>query len=160
MRFSSGAVREPRRYNQPAVEEVAAVFVGADGHPPSHKDIVVYPCGQEKHRVSELNPDVDPMSYILLFPRKGPPGWCPGLKHYSNGTQPAAIRTRLTTLQCYAHQLMRREPPEGQEEASILPHAAGRLFQQYCVDAYCKAEGQRLHWYRNNQANFSTLRCE
>ena len=34
---------------------------------------------------------------------------------------------------------------------SILPHAGGRLFQQYCVDAYCKAEGQRLHWCRNNQ---------
>ena len=43
------------------------------------------------------------------------------------------------------------------EDASILPHAAGRLFQQYCVDAYCKAEGQRLHWCRNNQ---DTLRTE
>ena len=42
------------------------------------------------------------------------------------------------------------------EGASILPHAAGRLFQQYCVDAYCKAEGQRLHWFRNNQALLRT----
>jgi hypothetical protein len=41
MRFSSDAVREPRRYNCPAVEEVAAVFVGADGGPPAHKDIGV-----------------------------------------------------------------------------------------------------------------------
>jgi len=158
MRFSSDAVREPRRYNQPAVEEVAAVFVGADGHPPSHKDIVVYPRGQEKHRVSELNPDVDPMSYILLFPRGTPQGWCPDLKHASDDSKPAAIRTRLTTLQFYAHQLMRRKPLEEGQEAftSILPHAAGRLFQQYCVDAYCKAEGQRLHWYRNNQAKLRT----
>ncbi len=147
LRFSSDAVREPRRYDQPAVEEVAAVFVGADGHPPSHKDIVVYPRGQEKHRVSELNPDVDPMSYILLFPRKGPPGWCPDLKHYSNGTQPAAIRTRLTTLQFYAHQLMRRKVMKDEEAfTSILPHAAGRLFPQYCVDAYCQETGPRLPW--------------
>ena len=60
MRFSSKAGLDPRRYNQPAVEEVAAVFVGADGGPPSHKDIVVYPRGQEKHRVSELHSCVHP----------------------------------------------------------------------------------------------------
>ena len=145
MRFSSDAARDPRRYNQPAVEEVAAVFVGADGGPPTHKDIVVYPRGQEKHRVSELHACVDPMSYILLFPRGYPDGWSPDLKHCSDHLSPQAKRTRLTTLQFYAHRLMRRK------DASILPHAGGRLFQQYCVDAYCKAEGQRLHWCRNNQ---------
>ena len=48
-------------------------------------------------------------------------------------------------MQFYAHQLMRREG------GSILPHAAGRLFQQYCVDAYTKMEAQRLHWVRKNQ---------
>jgi len=75
MRFSSDAVRESGRYNRPTVEEVAAVFVGADGGPPSRKDIVVYPRGQEKHRISELHSSVDPMSYVLLFPRGAPPGW-------------------------------------------------------------------------------------
>ena len=90
------------------------------------------------------------MSYVLLFPRGGPPGWCPELKHAVTSSTPTAQRTRLTTLQFYAHQLMRREG------GSILPHAAGRLFQQYCVDAYCKAEGQRLHWCRNNQDKLRT----
>ena len=145
MRFSSATMREPGRYNRPTVEEVAAVFVGHDGAPPSHKDIVVYPRGQEKHRVSELHSCVDPMSYVLLFPRGAPQGWCPDLAHDPNHTRPGAIQTRLTLLQYYAHYLMRREP------GIVLPHAAGRLFQQYCVDAYCKAEGQRLHWCRNNQ---------
>ena len=150
MRFSSDAVREPRRYNSPAVEEVAAVFVGADGGPPTHKDIVVYPRGHEKHRVSELHSCVDPMSYVLIFPRGSPHGWSPNLTHSSQPGAKTAVRTRLTALQYYAHRLMRREG------ASILPHATGRLFQQYCVDAYCKAEGQRLHWCRNNQDKLRT----
>ena len=96
MRFSSDALREPRRYNRPAVEEVAAVFVGADGDPPSHKDIVVYPRGQEKHRVSELHACVDPMSYILLFPRGFPQGWCPELKHSPDHIAPAATRMAVS----------------------------------------------------------------
>ena len=150
MRFSSDTVREPGRYNRPTVEEVAAVFVGADGGPPSHKDIVVYPRDQEKHRVSELHSCVDPMSYILLFPRGAPEGRCPDLTHSPYHSAPTAIRTRLTTLPFYAHQLMRRL------NGSILPHAAGRLFPQYCVDAYCKAEGQRSHCCRNNQAKLRT----
>ena len=53
-------------------------------------------------------------------------------------------------LQFYSHQLMRRT------NASILPHAAGRLFQQYCVDAYTKTEAMRLNWVRHNQANLRT----
>ena len=110
MRFSSEAARDPRRYNKPAVEEVAAVFVGEhDGGPPSHKDIVVYPRGQEKRRVSELHSCVDPMSYILIFPRGSPQGWCPDLEHNSECVAEGAKHTRLTTLQFYAHQLMQNQ---------------------------------------------------
>ena len=32
-----------------------------------------------------------------------------------------------------------------------MPHGAGRLFQQYLVDAYAKIESQRLDWVRANQ---------
>ena len=32
-----------------------------------------------------------------------------------------------------------------------LPHSAGRLFQQYLVDAYSKVESQRLEWVLRNQ---------
>jgi hypothetical protein len=111
---------------------------------------VVYPRGHAKRRVSELHSCVDPVSYVLLFPRGMPHGWSPNLTHSSQPGAQTAVRTRLTALQYYAHRLMRREG------ASILPHATGRLFQQYCVDAYCKAEGQRLHWCRNNQDKLRT----
>ena len=95
--------------------------------------------------MSELHEIVDPLSYPLLFPKGKPLGWTTTMIHSCEHQSKNAKRTRLTVLQFYAHQLMRREG------ASILPHAAGKLFQQYCVDAYCKAEGQRLCWMRNNQ---------
>ena len=145
MRFSASAERNQRRYNQPTVDEVAALFVGTDGAPPTNKDIVVYPRMEGKHRVSELHAFVDPMSYPLLFPTGTPLGWNTELLHCEDFRSEAQKRIRLTAMQFYSHQLMQRE------DGCILPHAGGRLFQQYCVDAYCKTEGQRLHWVRNNQ---------
>ena len=152
MRFAAGD-NDPKRYNKPSVSEVAAIFIGQDGAPPTNKDIVVYPRDENKHRVSELHRYVDPMSYPLLFPRGFPEGWSEGLQHSHQHRSSAGKRTRITLLQYYSHRLMRRTG----ERESILPHAGGRLFQQYCVDAYCKAEGQRLQWLRYNQ---NALRAE
>ena len=36
------------------------------------------------------------------------------------------------------------------EEFSPIHHG-GRLFQQYCVDAYTKVESNRLRWFNSNQ---------
>ena len=44
---------------------------------------------------------------------------------------------------------MQRQPADTLE--CELPHAAGRLFQQYIVDAYAKVESQRLNWVVQNQ---------
>ena len=124
--------------------------MGDDGAPPGNRDIVVYPRQEHQHRVSELHPAVDPMSYPLLFPRGTPEGWSTDLVHDPDHQSKAKRRTRLTMLQFYSNRLMRREG------ASILPHAGGRLFQQYCVDAYTKTEAQRLNWVRFNQAKLRT----
>ena len=75
MRFSSAAVRDAHRYNQPTVEEVAAIFVADDGAPPSNRDIVIYPRSGEPRKESELSEDVDPMCYPILFPNGVPKGW-------------------------------------------------------------------------------------
>ena len=40
--------------------------------------------------------------------------------------------------------------------SSHLPHAAGRLFQQYCVDVFSRIEAERIDFARRNQ---SMLRC-
>ena len=59
------------------------------------------------------------MSYILLFPRGSPGGWCPDLQHAPDFVKEGAIRTRLTTLQFYAHQLMHRRKENENYEMKI-----------------------------------------
>ena len=89
--------------------------------------------------VSFLSPHVDPLTYVLLFP-DGLMGWHDGLKHRAD--QRTNTNQRLTSGQFYAHRLMVFDPE------NPLPHGAGMLFQQYVVDAYCRAEAQRLNYLR------------
>ena len=56
-------------YNLPTVNEIAVIFEGEDGRPPSNVDIQVYPKHQRGiHKISYLSSNSDPMSYPLLFP--------------------------------------------------------------------------------------------
>jgi hypothetical protein len=68
---------DPRRYNLPTVNEVAAVVPG-DGEEEveQHRDIVLrYKDGGLKY-ISHLHPFYSPLHYILLFPN-GDQGWHP-----------------------------------------------------------------------------------
>jgi len=140
--FKAKTSEDVRRYNHPSVREVAAVFIGSDGAPPDNRDIRVWPRDESVYNIPEQNEHVDPLTYVLLFP-EGLAGWHEKLKHCR--THSTAKYTRLTTLQFYSHRLMifDKENP--------LPHAAGLLFQQYLVDAYCRAEAQRLAYIRMHQ---------
>ena len=60
-----------------------------------------------------------------------------------------ASQLRITLAEFYAHRLMVRIPASSPYVE--LPHAAGRLFQQYIVDAYGKLETSRLEWVTRNQ---------
>ena len=131
-----------RRYNQPTVREVAAVFAGPDGAPPTNRDIVVWPKEEAAYRVSERNDLVDPLSYALLFPN-GTAGWSETLRHRSE--QQTKTYNKITAAQFYAHRLMVRDPE------NPVPHGAGLLFQQYLVDVYCRVEGMRLAYLRSHQ---------
>ena len=139
-----------RRGNAPVNNEVAAVFVGDDGAPPTTRDVVVYPRDQplEKiHITSQLN---DPLTYPLLFPH-GDLGWnTEMLYNLDNQVLRRNQRDRVSMKEFYQHRIAVRP------EFSAL-HNAGKLFQQYLVDAYTKIEGERLHWYRTNQA---TIRAD
>ena len=137
---------DKRRYNAPS-DEIAAVFLGDDGAPPGNHDIVVYPRDQPLRQISYLNKHCDPMMYPVLFPT-GLFGWDPSLQH--NQTFQTASRTKLTQLQFYSYQLAVRP------NFSAL-HRAGKLFQQYIVDAYVKTEAERLKFIQLHQ---SQLRVE
>ena len=139
MRMLEGEDR--RRYNAARHEEVAAIFIGEDGAPPVGCEIVVYPCDQPLRQINHLSANVDPMSYPLLFPR-GDAGWDTSLTH--DDDRRTRERYKLTQLQYYAYRLAVRE-------GFSAIHRAGKLLQQFSVDAYVKVEGQRLDFLNRNQ---------
>jgi len=61
-------------------DEVPMVFVGDDGAPPIHRDIVVYPRDHPLQQISFISANCDPMIYPLLFPR-GDSGWHQDITH-------------------------------------------------------------------------------
>ena len=133
---------DQRRYNEPTHDEVAAVFIGEDGAPPANRDVVIYPKNTPPQRISYMSCNLDPMCYPLLFPR-GDLGWYNAMHHVEE--HQTTTRTRVTMQQFYCYRMAIRE------EFSPI-HSAGKLFQQYAVDAYVKTEGCRLYYIRNNQA--------
>ncbi|KAJ8885702.1 hypothetical protein PR048_011900 [Dryococelus australis] len=76
------------------------------------------------------------MTYLLLFPL-GEPG-------YTCGQQHTFIVGKLRN-KFYTYQIM-------QCHGFSILHYSGKLFQQYVVDSYCKAEAIRLWYIRDNQA--------
>ncbi|XP_065679837.1 uncharacterized protein LOC136094151 [Hydra vulgaris] len=69
-----------RRYNLPSHDELAVVFVGEDGAPPTSREVVIYPRGHPLKIVSSMSANLDPMVYPLFFSR-GDAGWHNQLVH-------------------------------------------------------------------------------
>lgn len=125
---------DQRRYNAPTSNEIAMIFVDTDGEPPFERDIRIYPKNPEDPRkqfvnLSILSPNMDPMTYSLLYPY-GEPGWQPSMKcnPYPN-VQVNAVRTNVSMLQYKVAQTAIRD-----EFNPIL--SAGKLTQQWIVDSY------------------------
>ena len=153
---------DQRRYNAPRVNEVAIVFQNADGEPPLERDLIIHckitdPNSRQTERISVLDPNLEPMVYPLLFPF-GHQSWSIDLRLSYN---PLAIhnirrpistnpRTRVTQMQYYGYRFSIRN-----EFNQFL--SAGKLTQQYFVDAYVKTEANRLNYLRQNQ---NALRVE
>ena len=108
------------------------------GAPPVNRDIIIYPRDRPPQRISYMSCNLDPMSYPLLFPR-GDPGWHNAIEHVAE--QQTSIRNKVTMQQYYNYRIAIRE--------TFSPiHSAGKLFQQYAVDAYVKTEGCRLYFIK------------
>jgi hypothetical protein len=153
-----------RRYNAPKVNEVAVIFQNADGEPPLERDLLIHckvnandPNAKRTQRISILDPNLEAMVYPLLFPY-GDQSWFPGLKLSYTPTALLNIRrppsanprVRISQMQYYGHRLSIRD-----EFNPFL--SAGKLTQQYFVDAYVKTEANRLNYIQFNQ---SKLRVE
>jgi hypothetical protein len=133
---------DQRRYNAPLHDEVAVVFVGNNGAPPTHRDIIIHPRNEPPKNMLYTSPHTDPMVYPILFPH-GEPGWYVGMPHNENRTQ---VRNTVTLLQFYSYKLAARN--------CFSPiFWAGKLFQQYIVDSYVRTEAARLSYIKQNQSN-------
>lgn len=143
-----------RRYNAPRNNEVAVIFLNDNGEPPLDRDLLIHcrpnencPNNRMTERISILDPNLEPLVYPLLFPF-GDQSWgidIP-LKRRPTALRNIAAnpRTRVSQLQYYGYRLSVRN-----EFNPFL--SAGKLTQQYLVDAYVKTEANRLNYIRQNQ---------
>jgi hypothetical protein len=136
---------DPRRYNNPRVNEVAIIFQNADGEPPLERDLLIHlrpvstePAVPRVQRINVLDPNLEPMVYPLMLPY-GDQGWSTTLQLQGSG-----VRERITQMQYYGYRLAVRE-----EFNPFLNF--GKLTQQFIVDAYVKTEANRLNFIRTNQ---------
>jgi hypothetical protein len=137
---------DPRRYNAPKANEVAIVFSNTDGEPPLERDLIIHLRGNQTNtnepkvkRISVLDPNLEPMVYPLLFPH-GDQGWSSCIS-----LQGAKVRTRVTQMQYYGYRFAVRD--------GFNPLLnAGKLTQQFFVDAFVKTEANRLNYLRMNQS--------
>jgi len=142
MRLRHEKHHDHRRYNLPTANEVAVVFEDDDGQPPFNRDFRVHlrSCCRTK-RISILNSHLDPMVYPLLFPQCEE-GWCDLIERKN--------KKRVSQMEFYSYRISIRD-----EFNPIL--RGGKLFQQYVVDAFCKAEANRLNYIKTHQED---LRAE
>nr|XP_049460965.1 uncharacterized protein LOC120947674 [Anopheles coluzzii] len=177
---------DQRRYNAPTADEVGGVFVCDDttGATEHTRDIVLqHRATGYLQPVFDTNQLADALQYPILFPR-GETGWTYGMPKVQRRTRQQQQPSRPTSssngaahidenddaaedpnleldgADRSANQITPREYAAyriaWRENAQTLMHRAGRLFQQYCVDQYCKIEMQRLKYLREHQAQLRT----
>ena len=107
------------------------------------RDIVLHLRGNnELIRISECHPAYLPLHYVLLFPY-GELGWEPQLKQW-DVLRGQPTNDHLTQLQFYSYRLFEWST----EYSTIL--RAGKLFQEFLVDAWASTEQNRLNYNRLN----------
>lgn len=149
MTFTRDRQSDKRRYNAPTSNEIAMVFVNDDGEPPFERDIRIYPVNplnpnQPFINLHILSPNMDPMTYPILFPY-GEPGWQTNWQCESYpGAQANKVRHNVSMLQYKVALTAIRDI-----YSPIL--AAGKLSQQWIVDSYLQVEANNLNYVRQNQ---------
>lgn len=137
--------KDPRTYNLPTADEVAALIVGDLGNEDVGRDIIVRDVNGFLTRLHETHTSFIPLQYPLLFPY-GEDGFQEeipySVEYCSNKSKK---RFRVTMREFIAYRIQDRKTEHGNIVLSR------RLFQQFLVDSYTMIESQRLSFIRNNQ---------
>ncbi|XP_035837147.1 uncharacterized protein LOC110892742 [Helianthus annuus] len=132
-----------KNYEMPSTRTLGAIICDNDPLATDY-DIVIHSKDGNPRRVSKLHSSYMPLQYPLLFPF-AEQGWSPDLR-LSGRT--LSEDQNLTMNMFYAYQIHDRIG------VYTLLLKAGRLLQQYLVDAYVCIEQCRLDYYRANQNRF------
>ncbi|KAG5536765.1 hypothetical protein RHGRI_024259 [Rhododendron griersonianum] len=142
LHYSSSTDR--RRYNVPTADEIAIILPGDGTEKSGMRDIVLHLRGTNGlMRVNECHPAYLPLHYVLLFSR-GELRWEPEMRHWDERNKQYTDK-RLTQMEFYSFRLFQRNS----EYSTILQ--AGKLFQEFIVDAWAATEQNRLNFHRLNQ---------
>ena len=155
-----------RCYNLPteaARNEIAVILPGDGDQPQDSRDIILYRRhGQPLQRISEMHPMYLPLHYVLLFPT-GQLGWHKRMLRADADDAPTAAdenddgiavrnnaqvqkRRYVTQAEWYRYRLF---PRVGESPHLFM---AGKLLQEFIVDAWAITEQSRLTFIKLNQA--------
>jgi len=151
LRLFRGRNKDPRVYNTPSCDEIAALIVGDFGNMDVGRDIVVKKCSGELTRLHETHTAFIPLQYPLMFPY-GEDGYQEDIPiRESHSKTKSRVRVRISLREFIAFRIQQRAV-----EAGNIVNAC-RLFQQFLVDCYTMVEAQRLSFIRANQ---KLIRCD
>ncbi|PIA64661.1 hypothetical protein AQUCO_00100252v1 [Aquilegia coerulea] len=126
--------RDAREYNLPSSNEVAALLIGNN----------VEKIAGGLQRITELHPSYMAMQYPILFPY-GEDGFRTKILYNGLVVPRGRGRSTVSIREYYAFRIQQRE----NEGPTLI--MAGRLFQQFLVDAYTSIEEERLRYVWKNQ---------
>ncbi|XP_026439106.1 uncharacterized protein LOC113337724 isoform X3 [Papaver somniferum] len=141
---------DSRRYNLPTTDEIAVIVPENTYKETGVRDIILHL--RENNglkQISECHPAYLPLHYVLLFPF-GELGWSPTMRQWDAVTK-TYTKTKLSQMKYYSYRIFERA-----EEYSIILRA-GKIFQEFLVDAWAATEQSKLAWLRFNQP---TLRSD
>ncbi|OMO54516.1 DNA helicase PIF1, ATP-dependent [Corchorus olitorius] len=112
-----------RTYSLPTSTQIGGLIVGDYGRAQGDRDVIVHHKNHRLEHISTVHPLYMSLQYPILFPY-GEDGFTPHIKYVDS--------------------------PVKQRTGEILLRG-GRLFQQYCVDAYSSVQEGELLWLNNHQ---------
>uniref|UniRef100_A0A6N2NIG4 Helitron helicase-like domain-containing protein n=1 Tax=Salix viminalis TaxID=40686 RepID=A0A6N2NIG4_SALVM len=135
---------DSKEYSNPTSDDIGGLIVGDIGAYRSERDIIIESSSDTLQRISKLHPKFMALQYPLLFPF-GEDGYRTNISFADNYSNISGKRQRVPMRGFYAYVIQERE--YGEDTLT----KAGRLYQQFLVDAFANIEEDRLDYIRMNQ---------
>ncbi|KAH7701638.1 Protein Y46B2A.2, partial [Aphelenchoides avenae] len=140
IRFHPRYETDPRNYDLPQANEVAAIFTtDCDGLVPEAY-VTVHERGKDIRRIHYMNPMLEPAAFPLIYPS--------GCQGYTNGINLLTSDGKRTDISRREYASFRMAVRAGKFNPL---HHRGRLFQEWAVSTFAFMEGDRMNFYKLHQ---------